>query len=74
VVIGCLLCPCSTYVITCVHAHICLTCPHMCVCVCVCVQGWVDVDKFTLQHVKYPNVFALGDSRCVCVCPAHFHA
>jgi len=24
--------------------------------------GFVDVDKFTLQHVKYPNVFSLGDA------------
>lgn len=24
--------------------------------------GWVDVDKATLQHVRYPNVFSLGDS------------
>ena len=24
-------------------------------------KGWVPVDKETLQHVKYPNVFALGD-------------
>lgn len=24
--------------------------------------GWVDVDKHTLQHVKYPNVFGLGDA------------
>lgn len=24
-------------------------------------KGWVDVDKYTLQHTKYPNVFALGD-------------
>ncbi len=24
--------------------------------------GWVDVHKHTLQHVKYPNVFALGDA------------
>jgi len=24
--------------------------------------GWVDVDKHTLQHVKYPNIFSLGDS------------
>jgi sulfide:quinone oxidoreductase len=24
--------------------------------------GWVDVDKFTLQHVRYPNVFGLGDA------------
>lgn len=23
--------------------------------------GWVDVDKHTLQHKVYPNVFALGD-------------
>lgn len=24
--------------------------------------GWVDVDKFTLQHVRYPNIFSLGDA------------
>jgi sulfide:quinone oxidoreductase len=24
-------------------------------------SGWVDVDKYTLQHVRYPNVFSLGD-------------
>lgn len=24
--------------------------------------GWVDVDKHTLQHVKYANIFSLGDS------------
>lgn len=24
--------------------------------------GWVDVDKYTLQHVRYPNVFSLGDA------------
>ncbi|MCB1025090.1 MAG: NAD(P)/FAD-dependent oxidoreductase [Acidobacteria bacterium] len=24
--------------------------------------GWVDVDKETLQHTRFPNVFALGDS------------
>lgn len=24
-------------------------------------DGWVEVDQFTLQHVKYPNVFGLGD-------------
>jgi sulfide:quinone oxidoreductase len=24
--------------------------------------GWVEVDKFTLQHIRYPNVFSLGDS------------
>ncbi|QDG52905.1 NAD(P)/FAD-dependent oxidoreductase [Persicimonas caeni] len=23
--------------------------------------GWVDVDKYTTQHVEYPNVFSLGD-------------
>lgn len=23
--------------------------------------GYVDVDKYTLQHVKYANVFAIGD-------------
>ncbi len=23
--------------------------------------GWVEVDKLSLQHVRYPNVFALGD-------------
>ncbi len=25
-------------------------------------DGWVDVDKETLQHVRYPNVFSLGDA------------
>ncbi|HAH48700.1 MAG TPA: pyridine nucleotide-disulfide oxidoreductase, partial [Planctomycetaceae bacterium] len=25
-------------------------------------NGWVDVNKNTLQHVRFPNVFALGDS------------
>lgn len=25
-------------------------------------QGWVDVDKHTLQHKKFVNVFALGDA------------
>lgn len=25
-------------------------------------KGWIDVNKFTLQHVKYQNVFALGDA------------
>lgn len=25
-------------------------------------KGWVDVDRHTLQHVRYSNVFALGDS------------
>jgi len=24
-------------------------------------EGWVKVDKYTLQHPNYPNVFALGD-------------
>jgi sulfide:quinone oxidoreductase len=24
--------------------------------------GWVDVDKFTTQHVRYKNVFSLGDA------------
>lgn len=23
--------------------------------------GFLNVDKFTLQHVKYPNVFGVGD-------------
>lgn len=25
-------------------------------------SGWVEVDKHTLQHVAYPNVFSLGDA------------
>lgn len=25
-------------------------------------NGWVDVDKYTLQHVRYRNVFGLGDA------------
>jgi sulfide:quinone oxidoreductase len=25
-------------------------------------DGWVEVDKFTLQHVRYPEVFGLGDA------------
>jgi sulfide:quinone oxidoreductase len=24
--------------------------------------GWVDVDKYTLQHTRFPNIFALGDA------------
>jgi sulfide:quinone oxidoreductase len=24
--------------------------------------GWVDVDKETLQHTRYPNIFSLGDA------------
>lgn len=25
-------------------------------------EGWIDVDKFTLRHNKYSNIFALGDA------------
>lgn len=25
-------------------------------------DGWVEVDKATLQHVRYPNIFSLGDA------------
>ena len=25
-------------------------------------DGWVEVDKFSLQHVRYPQVFSLGDA------------
>jgi sulfide:quinone oxidoreductase len=25
-------------------------------------NGYVEVDKFTLQHLRYPNVFSLGDA------------
>ena len=25
-------------------------------------EGWVDVDKESLQHNKYPNIFSLGDA------------
>jgi sulfide:quinone oxidoreductase len=28
-------------------------------------KGWIPVTKETLQHVKYPNVFALGDIAAV---------
>ena len=24
-------------------------------------QGWVEVDKYSLRHNRYPNVFAVGD-------------
>ncbi|MEN2993157.1 MAG: FAD/NAD(P)-binding oxidoreductase [Bacteroidia bacterium] len=24
--------------------------------------GWIDVNKYTLQHNRYPNIFALGDA------------
>ncbi|MCU0542613.1 MAG: NAD(P)/FAD-dependent oxidoreductase [Oscillatoriaceae cyanobacterium Prado104] len=27
--------------------------------------GWVDVDKYTLQHDRYPNVFSLGDASAL---------
>ncbi|PVD51532.1 pyridine nucleotide-disulfide oxidoreductase [Terrimonas sp.] len=27
--------------------------------------GWVDVDKYTLQHERYPNIFSLGDSAAL---------
>ena len=26
-------------------------------------QGWVEVDKYSLRHNRYPNVFAVGDVR-----------
>ncbi len=25
-------------------------------------DGWVDVDMYTTQHVRYPNVFSIGDA------------
>jgi sulfide:quinone oxidoreductase len=25
-------------------------------------KGWVDVDKFTMQHTRYKNIFGLGDA------------
>ncbi|MCB0999744.1 MAG: NAD(P)/FAD-dependent oxidoreductase [Acidimicrobiales bacterium] len=25
-------------------------------------KGWIDIDKNTMQHVRYPDVFALGDA------------
>jgi sulfide:quinone oxidoreductase len=25
-------------------------------------KGWIDVNKFSLQHTKYKNIFALGDA------------
>lgn len=25
-------------------------------------HGYVEVDKYTLQHIRYPNIFSLGDS------------
>ena len=24
--------------------------------------GWIDVDKYSMQHVRYPNIFSLGDA------------
>lgn len=24
-------------------------------------DGWVDLDKYSLQHVRYPNIFGTGD-------------
>jgi sulfide:quinone oxidoreductase len=24
-------------------------------------NGYVNIDKYTLQHVKYPNIWSLGD-------------
>ncbi|MGY6528862.1 MAG: FAD-dependent oxidoreductase [Cyanobacterium sp.] len=27
--------------------------------------GWVDVDAYTCQHNKYPNIFALGDASSI---------
>lgn len=27
--------------------------------------GWVDVDKFTLQHTRYPTIFSLGDASAL---------
>ena len=42
--------------------------------------GYVDVNKNTLQHVKYPNVFAIGDcsniptsKTAAGVCKLHVH-
>jgi sulfide:quinone oxidoreductase len=25
-------------------------------------DGWIEIDKFSLQHVRYPEVFSLGDA------------
>lgn len=25
-------------------------------------NGWVDVNKFSLQHMRYPNIFGIGDA------------
>jgi sulfide:quinone oxidoreductase len=24
--------------------------------------GWIEVDQYSLQHTRYPNIFALGDA------------
>ncbi len=28
-------------------------------------QGWIDVNQYTLQHNRYPNVYGLGDASSV---------
>lgn len=28
-------------------------------------NGWVDVDQYTLQHKKFPNIFSLGDAAAL---------
>lgn len=41
--------------------------PPVCLSKCeelVTDRGYLDVDKHTLQHRRYPNVYGLGD--CVC--------
>lgn len=25
-------------------------------------KGWIDVDKYTLQHIRYKNIFGIGDA------------
>lgn len=30
-------------------------------------EGWVEVDKHTTRHVRYPNVFALGDASSLSI-------
>ena len=30
--------------------------------------GWVDVDKHSLQHIKYANIFSLGDASSLPTC------
>lgn len=24
-------------------------------------EGWIDINPYTLQHVRYPNIFGIGD-------------